>query len=85
MQAAWLVVFGFFILTNSQRVLAGDLGCFYELGTYRVCEATELLSIHSTLFLLMAQAMISRIFAPGVSNFVNASVRVMLNFCHSDL
>ena len=52
-----------------------DLDCFLDLGVYQVCEATQMLSIHSRLAMLMTQALASRVFQPGVSIFVNASVR----------
>ncbi len=52
-----------------------DLDCFLDLGAYRICEASQKLSIQSSLVMLMTQALVSRIFRPGVSNFVNASVR----------
>ena len=43
-----------------------------------VCEATQSLSMYSSLFMLMTQALISRVLVPGMSNFVNASVRRLL-------
>jgi hypothetical protein len=52
-----------------------DPDCFIQLGVYQVCDATQYLSIFSGLFLLMAQALVSRILVPGKSNFVNASVK----------
>jgi hypothetical protein len=51
-----------------------DADCFWNLGAYQVCDATQKLSIYSSLFLLMTQALVSRILVPGKSNFVNASV-----------
>jgi hypothetical protein len=42
---------------------------------YKFCNATQRLSICINLTLLMAQALASRVFQPGVSIFVNASVR----------
>lgn len=45
---------------------------------YDVCDNTSYLSVYSNLFLLMAQALISRVFTPGMSNFVNASVRNLM-------
>lgn len=50
-----------------------------------MCESTALLSIHSNLFLLMAQALLSRLFVPGKSNFVNASVYETFLFQSSKL
>ncbi len=43
-----------------------------------LCDANQYLSIYSTLFLLQAQALISRVLVPGMSIFVNASVRRLL-------
>lgn len=68
------MVFGSRAVQEIQRVSAGDFGCFYWIGTYQLCDATQSLSIYSSLFLLMTQALISRILVPGMSNFVNASV-----------
>jgi hypothetical protein len=48
--------------------------CFMQLGAYTVCSETLLLSIFAQLFFIMAQALICRIFVPGVSCFLNASV-----------
>ncbi len=58
--------------------LAGDetADCFMQIGAYTVCSETTLLSVFVQIFFIMAQAMISRIFIPGVSCFLNASVRV---------
>ena len=64
-----------------QRVLAGGdakLDCFITLKTYRFCEATQQLSLCTSLFVLTTQALISRVLVPGMSNFVNASVRRLL-------
>jgi hypothetical protein len=61
-----------------QRVSSGrdtDLDCFFNLGAYKICNATQTLSIYTSILLLMTQALVSRIFVPGISNFVNASVR----------
>ena len=52
-----------------------DADCFWDVGAYQVCDATQYISIYSSMFLLMTQALVSRIFVPGKSNFVNASVR----------
>ena len=71
--------YGYFTVESFQRVLAGGgdagLDCFLPLGAYKICEATLLLSISTSLFMLMTQALISRVLVPGISNFVNASVR----------
>ncbi len=53
---------------------SGNRDCFLRLGAFQVCSTTSYLSIFSNLFLLMAQAMISRVLVPGRSNYVNASV-----------
>ncbi len=55
-------------------MLSGNLDCFFEIGAYRLCDATQRLSIYTSLFLLMTQALVYRILVPGMSNFVNASV-----------
>jgi hypothetical protein len=58
-----------------RRLYAGDdPDCFWNLGGFQVCDATQNLSIYSSLFLLMTQALFSRFLVPGISNFVNASV-----------
>jgi hypothetical protein len=77
-QVAWCSFYGHSTVLALQRVLAGKdavLGCFPPLGAYSICEATQLLSIYSSMFMLMTQALISRVLVPGMSNFVNASVR----------
>jgi hypothetical protein len=46
---------------------------------------TAFIPIYSNLFFLMAQAFVSRVFAPGISIFANASVRCPFNIewlCH---
>ena len=73
--------YGYRTFLAFQRVLAGgdaNLDCFVTLKTYRFCEATQLLSISTSLFMLTTQALISRVLVPGMSNFVNASVRRLL-------
>jgi hypothetical protein len=55
--------------------VGNHVDCFLDLGSYKVCNATLLLFAYSNLFLLMLQALVSRILVPGMSNFVNASVR----------
>ncbi len=57
-----------------------DPGCFWNVGAYQVCDSTQHISIYSSLFLLMTQALVSRILVPGMSNFVNASVRCLLHY-----
>jgi hypothetical protein len=61
-----------------QRVSSGrdtDLDCFIDLGAYKVCNVTQRLSLDTSILLLMTQALVSRMIVPGISNFVNASVR----------
>ncbi len=59
-----------------QQVSAGrDLDCFLNLGAYKICAVTQRLSIFTSILLLMTQALVSRMIVPGMSNFVNASVR----------
>ena len=73
--------YGLRIVSAFRRILAGgdaNLDCFITLKTYRFCHATYQLSYHSGLFMLMTQALISRVLVPGMSNFVNASVRRLL-------
>jgi hypothetical protein len=65
---------------EKRRVYTGEnADCFWHLGAYQVCDATQYLSIYSNLFLLMLQALVSRILVPGMSNFENASVRHVMN------
>ncbi len=54
---------------------SGDLDCFIDLGAYKVCDASQDLSNDLSVLLLMMQALVSRLLLPGISNFVNASVR----------
>lgn len=70
------MIFGFVSLEDLRAVFEGDLGCFYQLGSHQLCHATQRLSINVSLLLLSSQALISRILVPGMSNFVNASVRL---------
>lgn len=77
-QATWCIVFGFWTFQSVQRITTGSLDCFIRFGAYEVCDNTSYLSVYSNLFLLMAQALISRVFTPGMSNFVNASVRNLM-------
>ena len=66
-----------FTVTAFRRVLSGgdaNLDCI-PLKTYRFCDATQQLSLCTSLFVLMTQTLISRVLVPGMSNFVNASVR----------
>ena len=52
-----------------------DLDCFFDLGAYKVCDASQQFSNDLSILLLMMQALVSRMLLPGISNFVNASVR----------
>lgn len=73
--------YGYWSVLYFRRALAGraaDLDCFTDIGAYKLCDATQGLSIYSSLVLLMTQALLSRMFFPGVSNFVNASVSCLL-------
>jgi hypothetical protein len=70
--------YGFWTFVYFQRVSAGreaDLDCFLDLKAYKICAATQGLSICTSILLLMTQALVSRMIVPGISNFVNASVR----------
>ena len=70
--------FGFVAFLRFQRVSDGRLDCFIDLGAYKICDDTQRLSIYTSIFLLMFQALVSRMLSPGISNFVNASVRRLL-------
>ena len=78
------MVFGYFSVVEFRRLSKDDLDCFYNIGTFELCGTIQKLSIYSSLFLLMTQALLSRIFVPGMSNFVNASVRRALRASISD-
>ena len=69
------MTFGHRAVLDILHFFNGDLQCFYRIGAYDVCKTTQRLSIDINLFLLMTQSLISRILVPGMSNFVNASVR----------
>jgi hypothetical protein len=67
------------LLREMRRISSGqDSDCFLQIGVYRVCEATLIVSNYGNLMLLMAQAIVSRMLVPGKSNFVSASVRLVL-------
>ena len=69
-------MYGYFTFNNFREVSAGrDLDCFLDLGTYKICAVTQRLSTYTSILLLMTQALVSRMIVPGISNFVNASVR----------
>lgn len=79
LQAGWWMIFGFWSWQEVQRIYTTEnADCFWDLGAHQVCDSTMLLSIFSSMFLLMTQALLSRIFVPGKSSFVNASVRPLL-------
>jgi hypothetical protein len=76
LQVAWCILYGYFTFDDFQQVSAGrDLDCFLNLGAYKICAVTQRLSISVSVLLLMTQALVSRMIVPGISNFVNASVR----------
>ncbi len=76
LQVGWWMIYGYFAFDSFQQVSAGrDLDCFHDLGAYKICEETQRLSIYTSILLLMTQALVSRMLVPGISNFVNASVR----------
>jgi hypothetical protein len=83
-QAGWCTLFGHGTIVNLLKtnfltifdVEKSDakMDCFIDFGAYSMCDATTLISIQSGLFMLSAQALVSRILTPGISIFVNASV-----------
>jgi hypothetical protein len=76
LQVAWCITFGFWAFDYFQQVSASrDLDCLLDLGAYKICAVTQRLSIYTSILLLMTQALVSRMIVPGISNFVNASVR----------
>jgi hypothetical protein len=76
LQVAWWILYGNLTYSAFEQVSAGrDLDCFLDLGAYKVCAVTQSLSIYTSILLLMTQALVSRMIVPGISNFVNASVR----------
>jgi hypothetical protein len=76
LQGSWCAFFGMGLLREMRRISSGqDSDCFLQIGVYRVCEATLIVSNYGNLMLLMAQAIVSRMLVPGKSNFVTASVR----------
>ncbi len=82
-QAGWWSLFGYWSVGQLKRIYANDLGCTSELGAFRLCDASLHLSLYSSLFLLMTQALVHRILVPGVSNFVNSSVRRLILLEHA--
>ena len=71
-------MYGFYTFDNFRIISSGrdaDLDCFLDLGAYKICAVTQRLSLYTSILLLMTQALVSRMIVPGISNFVNASVR----------
>jgi hypothetical protein len=69
------MTFAFWLWIEMRRIYSAEnADCFWDLGAYQVCDSTVFLSIFSSMFLLMTQALVSRILVPGKSSFVNASV-----------
>ena len=71
-------MYGFHTFDNFRIISSGrdaDLDCFLDLGAYKICDATQSLSFYTSILLLMTQSLVSRMIVPGISNFVNASVR----------
>ena len=78
LQVAWCILYGFWTFISFQQISSGrdaDLDCFLDLGAYKICAVTQRLSLCTSILLLMIQALVSRMIVPGISNFVNASVR----------
>ena len=76
LQVGWCIYYGFYAFVDFLQVSAGrDLDCFHDLGAYKICAVTQKLSLHTGILILMTQALVSRMLLPGISNFVNASVR----------
>ena len=78
LQVGWCINYGLWTFISFQQVSSGrdaDLDCFLDLGAYKICSVTQKLSLYSSILLLMTQALVSRMIVPGISNFVNASVR----------
>jgi hypothetical protein len=97
LQVGWCGILGYWIFIDAMRVVGRDPGCFTSIGVYSVCYSTESISIYVTLFVLMIQASFIRIVVPGMSIFVNESVRpsricvdlcfliyFLFNFCEID-
>ena len=78
LQVGWWILYGYYTFVYFQRVSSGrdaDLDCFHDLGAYKICAVTQSLSLYTSILLLMTQSLVSRMIVPGISNFVNASVR----------
>ena len=74
-QVGWWMFLLWGLIQRFGEALAGDVDCMFQIGAYNVCYTTESVSIYMKLVWLMTQALTSRILTPGISNFVNASVR----------
>lgn len=85
LQVGWCGILGYWTFVDGMRVVDREPDCFASIGVYAVCYSTESISIYVTLFLLMFQASMIRIFIPGMSIFVNESVghfrKVMTRCC----
>ena len=78
LQVGWCIYYGYYTFFTFRIICAGrdaDLDCFLNLGAYKICAVSQRLSIYTSILLLMTQALVSRMLVPGISNFVNASVR----------
>ena len=75
LQVGWFIIYGFWTFVYFQRVSSGRLDCFLDLGAYKICAVSQKLSLYTSILLLMTQSLVSRMIVPGISNFVNASVR----------
>ena len=78
LQVGWWILYGYFTFASFQRLYSGrdaELDCFFNLGAYKICAVTQTLSVCTSVLLLMTQALVSRMIVPGISNFINASVK----------
>ncbi len=73
-QTIWCIIFGLWAYEQYISARLGVRDCFMQLGLFTVCVDSCFLSVYTNLFLLMAQALVSRILVPGKSNFVTSSV-----------
>ena len=77
-QVGWWITYGYWTFERFQRVSSGldaDLDCFLNLRAYKICAVSQRLSLYTSILFLMTQALVSRMLVPGISNFINASVR----------
>jgi hypothetical protein len=71
-----VILYGYYTFYFLHYISSGrDLECVLDLGAYKICAISQVLSIYTSILLLMTQALVSRMIVPGISNFVNASVR----------